>query len=311
MTQHKSIQTRAFTLVSTHLFQVLKTRHGQVVFSGLLIGLAYLPAWLGYLIPQALKGKIGWFLILSMLLLSGLEIWSKRQTLKVSTASSEDRILGYLLIVASLVLYPFCRFAIWPQAILWFIVLLGIACSTWGLRIFSQFMIPTFFIGLTVYPRIGLISRGLWDFFVPHQWLEVSMATAGTAAMKMIGFQAEQKGIYITFPEGAVEVGWGCNGLDMAITIAAAALFMGLIYKQKRSQMIGLIVIAASIALVANVPRLMLVSIAHVYWGPKWFDFWHGFWGGQIFSGILFTGYYYVALALIEKETNNNAEPTE
>ena len=287
----------------SRLQQALKTNHGRFSLVGLSIGLFYLPAWLGYLVPQALKGKIGWFLILSMLFLAGWELWSKRQTLEQLEASEEDRLLGYLLIASGVILFPFCRFAIWPQSLLWLLILVGIIFSNWGVIFFYRFMIPTFFVGLTVYPRIGLISRFVWELLTPPQFLEKTMAWISTLAMRSIGFPAANEGVFITFPEGAVEVGWGCNGLDMAITVAAAGLFMGLMYKQKRSQMTWLILASAVISLIANVPRLMLVTIAHVYWGPWWFHFWHGFWGGQIFSGILFTIYYYVAEALMSKQS--------
>lgn len=283
------------------LREALKTNQGRFSLIGLSIGLIYLPVWLGYLIPQALKGKIGWFLILSMLFLAGLELWSKRQALEQLKASEEDRLIGYLLIASGAVLFPFCRFAIWPQALLWLLILIGIVCSIWGIGFFRQFIMPTFFVGLTVYPRLGIVSRFVWEFFTPPQFLEKTMAWGGTLAMKAIGFPAVREGVFITFPKGSVEVGWGCNGLDMAITVAAAGLFMGLLYRQPRRQMVWLIGTATVVALIANIPRLMLVTIAHVYWGPKWFHFWHGFWGGQIFSGILFTIYYYAVEALVKK----------
>lgn len=288
------------------LQQALKTNRGRFILIGLSTGLLYLPVWLGYLIPQALKGKTGWFLIFSMLFLAGLELWSKRRTLEKLEASEEDRLIGYLLIGAGVALFPFCRFAIWPQALLWLIILIGIACATWGLSFFYRFITPTFFIGLTVYPRIGLISRFVWELLFPDQLLETVMASVASAGMRVIGFPATPKGVFITFPKGAVEVGWGCNGLDMAITIAAAGLFMGLLYKQKPTQMIWLTGLGAMIALLANIPRLMLVTIAHVYWGDWWFHFWHGFWGGQIFSGVLFTLYYYALMALVDQKASKS-----
>ncbi|MEP0997430.1 cyanoexosortase C [Leptolyngbya sp. SLC-A1] len=265
------------------------------------MGLIYLPVWLGYLVPRALKGKVGWFLVLCMLGLAAAELWNRRSVLKALRASEEDRLLGQLLIVGAAVLFPFCRFAIWPQAFLWLVILAGIACSTWGVSFFGRFMVPAALIGLTTYPRIGFISRFIWDFFAPYQFLEIKMAEVSSAAMRAIGFPAVQEGVFITFPEGAVEVGWGCNGLDMALSIAATGFFMGILYKQKPRQMAMLIGIAVLISLLFNIPRLMLVTIAHVYWGKWWFDFWHGFWGGQIFVGVLLTAYYYAMMALIEK----------
>lgn len=280
--------------------QLAQTTHGRFILLGLTAGLVYLPTWLGYLVPRAFKGKIGWFLILCMLLLSAAELWQRRSLLQKFQASEEDRLLGHLLILAGALLLPFCRFAIWPQSMLWLIVLAGMACSTWGAGIFVRFLLPTGLVALTTYPRIGFTSRFIWDFLTPYQFLERGMANLGSIAMQAVGFPATQQGVYITFPEGAVEVGWGCNGLDMAITVAATGLFMGILYKQKRNQMIWLLIAAVAISLIFNIPRLMLVTIAHVYWGPWWFNFWHGFWGGQIFSGLLLTVYYYIMMALIE-----------
>lgn len=288
------------------LRQILGTAHGKVVSLGLIVGLLYLPYWVGYLLPRALSGKIGWFLIFSLLGMAGLELWSKRKVLNALQASEEDRWLGYTLIVASVIAFPFCRFALWSQALIWLLTLIGITICLWGLRFFIVFPLPTFFVGLTVYPRVGLISRGLWDFFTPYLFLERSMAWAGSVAMRAVGFSAESAEQFIYFPEGAVEVGWGCNGLDMSITVAISALLMGLLYKQKRSQMVVLISCAVVVSLLANIPRLMLVSVAYVYWGQAWFKFWHGFWGGQIFSAILFTGYYYVAMAFINRTKHPN-----
>lgn len=284
------------------LANAIQTHHGRTVLLGLLIGLIYFPAWASYLIERALLGKIGWFFIVSMLAFTGYRLWSERQLLSKLKASEEDRFLGHLLIFSGVAVFFWCRFALWPQALVWLMVLAGIAFSTWGIRILSKLLLPCFFVGLTVYPRIGLISRMMWELFIPHEGLEKVMAWASSWAMRVVGFPATQEGVYITFPQGAVVVGWGCNGLDMAITVAAAGLFIGLLYKQNRFQMLGLIGIAAFIALLANVPRLMLVTIAHVYWGPWWFNFWHGFWGGQIFSGVLLTVYYYAVMALIKEQ---------
>ncbi len=274
---------------------------------GLLVGLLYLPQWIGYLMPRALSGKVGWFLIFSLLGMAALELWSKRKTFGTLKAAEEDQWLGHTFILSSVIAFPFCRFALWSQSIIWLLALVGLVLSIWGLRFFRMFPLPTFFVSLTVYPRVGLISRGIWDFFTPHLFLERTMAWAGSGAMRIIGFSSEPSAQYILFPEGSVEVGWGCNGLDMSITVAVAALLMGLLYRQKRSQMIVLISCAVVVSLLANIPRLMLVSIAYVYWGSAWFKFWHGFWGGQIFSSALLTGYYYIAIALINRVDNSNA----
>ncbi len=280
----------------------IKTFHGSLVLIGLTIGLCYLPIWLGYLIPQALRGKVGGVLIACMLLLAGIELWQHRQHFKRLTASKENRLIGHLLIILGTLLFPWCRFAIWPQALIWLTILFGITLSKWGAGVFVRFPLPSFFIALTVYPRIGIISRFIWELLTPAQWLERTMAWTATIALQWIGFPATQSGMLINFPEGAVEVGWGCNGLDMAITMAAVGLFLGIFYKQQPAETMVSMLVAAVLALLFNIPRLMLVAVAYVYWGEGWFKFWHGFWGGQIFVGILLTIYYYALMAMIENQ---------
>ncbi|WP_404790752.1 cyanoexosortase C [Altericista sp. CCNU0014] len=289
---------------TTHIWlqKSVKTFHGILVLIGLTIGLCYLPTWLGYLIPQALRGKVGGVLIACMLALAGFEVWQKRQHLRNLKASRESRAIGHLLIVAGVVFFPWCLFAMWPQSLVWLAILVGIALSTWGSAVFIRFPLPSFFIALTVYPRIGIISRFVWELLTPSGWLENTMAWITGLTLRWMGFPATQSGSLIEFPEGSVKVGWGCNGLDMAITIAAIGLFLGIVYKQKPLQTMVSMLVASILAMLFNIPRLMLVTVAYVYWGKGWFDFWHGFWGGQIFVGILLTIYYYALMAMIDHQ---------
>ncbi len=280
----------------------IKTFHGVLTLVGLTTGLFYLPVWLGYLVPRAIEGKVGGVLIACMLALAGFKLWQKRLVLKRIKATEDDRFLGHLLILVGTIAFPWLRFAMWPQAVAWIIILLGIAISTWGVSMPFRFPLATFFIALTAYPRMGLISRFVWELITPSEWLESTMAWTTGTALRWIGFPATQSGKFISFPEGSVEVGWGCNGLDMAITIAAVGLFLGIFYKQKPSQTLISMLVAAALAFIFNIPRLMLVVVAYVYWGMGWFKFWHGFWGGQIFVSILLTIYYYALMAMIDKK---------
>lgn len=271
-----------------------QTAHGLIVLMGMLIGLLYFPAWFGYLVNRALDGAISWFLITAMLMFISLDLWQNRATLKEHPASEEDKLIGHVLIICGVLVYPFCRFALWPQALLWLLILVGIIISSWGLCFFRNHKLSSLFLALTVYPRLGIISRAAWEFFFPPNALENVMAYIATVGLRSIGMEALAESRFILFPQGKVEVGWGCNGLDMAISIAFAGLFMGLIFRQTVLEIAKFIAIGIAMALVANIPRLMLVSIAYVYWGKSWFQFWHGFWGGQVFSAILFTSYYYL-----------------
>jgi exosortase len=256
--------------------------------------------WSEYLIQRAFEGASSWFLILGMLYLASTKLFEKRQKLTQLSPLDVDRLLGHLLIVSGILLFPFCRFSIWSQALIWLLILIGVALSSWGVSFFQQFKLSSLLFGLSVYPKLGNLSRTLWDSLLPAHTLENIMAGISVSLLKLFGSSAQANGRFIIMPEGSVEVGWGCNGLDMAITMAIAIFFMGLLFKLNQRQILGLMLAAVAIALIANIPRLILVSIAYVYWGDWWFDFWHGFWGGQIFSTILFTLFYYSVMAVVK-----------
>ena len=88
----------------------------------------------------------------------------------------------------------------------------------------------------------------------------------------------------------------------MATIIAVASLVLGLFLKQSLPKVALMTTLGVILALLANIPRIMLMAMAEAYWGKASFEFWHGFWGGQIFSSILFTIYYYVVMAVIKHQ---------
>ena len=193
-------------------------------------------------------------------------------------------------------LFPFCRFEMWSQALIWLLVLAGIACSTWGIDFFRKYPLPIILIVLSVYPKPGVMARILWQTFTPPQLLENFMAWSGSHGLRAIGQNANVVDNIVSLPTGAVQVDWGCNGFNMSFTMAAAGLILGLFLKQGWLKTLGIMAIGVVMALIFNVPRIMLLAIAAVYWGEASFKFWHGPIGGQIFAGVLFTGYYYVVM---------------
>jgi len=87
----------------------------------------------------------------------------------------------------------------------------------------------------------------------------------------------------------------------MALTIAATGLIMGIIYNQKWHRVLIMMTVGIVLAMIFNVPRIMLLAIASIYWGEEAYNFWHSTWGAQIFSAVLFTVYYYTVMAVIKK----------
>jgi exosortase/archaeosortase family protein len=275
--------------------------HGKLVLMGLSVGLCYLPVWLAGLINRGPQSTDGFTLATCFVGLGFYCLWKARSQLRLLSASEEDRLLGHVLIVTGALLFPFCRFAIWPQTLLWLVVLIGIACSTWGLRFFQQQQPLVVSALISAYPQPTATARLLWESMTPYQYLEQIMAQAGAWALRACGLQAAADGSFVTMPAGAVDIYWGCNGFDMALTTMAAGLIIGLLLKQSWQKITAMIILGTILALMFNVPRIMLLAVASVYWGPSWFGFWHGPWGGQIFSGVLFTVYYYVVMGIAQR----------
>lgn len=287
----------------------LKSWHGRFVLAGLTLGLVYFPTWLTQLFGRSLmQGSTALSIILIMAGLGGYLLWTQRSQLAKLPVLEVDQVIGYMLIVSSLVLFPFCRFAVWPQAILWLLALVGIAFSTWGGQFFVRYPLPPLLFAATVYPQPGVLARTLWQTLTPDQFLERLMASLGSEALQWVGQPAIAEGAYIAIPpHGAVHVDWGCNGFTMAVQMAIAGFLMGVFLKQNWFKTTLMVVIGAILALMFNIPRIMLLTLASVYWGEGWFEFWHGTWGGQIFTGLLFTIYYYAIMAMVNRRSKKAA----
>ncbi len=285
---------------------LIKTNHGRIVLLGLVIGLLYFPAWVHDLVIRSIKGSTGLALISCAALMALAPLWKNRQHLFTLKASEEDQAIGHLLILGSVVIFPFFYSEIWAQALIWLFVLIGITLSTWGSGFFLTYPLTTFLIPMTVYTRPGIIAQGTWRFLMPPNFLENIMAAVSTKVLQLMGQAAVVQGRFITMPTGgAVEVAWRCNGFNMAVAMAVTGLLLGIFFKRSRLQIGRLMLVGAVVGLVFNVPRVMLMAMAHAYWGEWWFDFWHGSWGAQIFVGLLFTVYYYVAMAMLNRQKRN------
>jgi exosortase len=282
------------------LRESLRTTHNRIVSCGLLVGFCYLPFRLLDLIDATLRGMPS--ILMTCAIGLGLHmLWQKRSQLTNLQVSEADRLLGHLLIIGGVILAPVAFFAEWSQRLDWAIILIGIACSCWGLTFFKLNPLPIFLIGMGLIPEPFRLGKAMWETFLPPQVLERFMAWGGGIGLQAIGQPATVQGTTISLPGGTVDVQWACNGFDMAVTMGVASLVLGLFLKQSVSKLIGMVALGMVLALLFNFPRIMLLALSEAYWGKASFDFWHGVWGGQIFSTILFTIYYYAVMALVKR----------
>jgi exosortase len=283
------------------LHQSMRTAHNRILICGVLVGLCYLPVWLLALGQKALSGSDSVILNLGFLAFGLRVLWQKRHQLAQCTVTEEEQFVGHLLILGGAVVFFVCRDSLSLQSLIWAVVLIGIAYSCWGYHFFKAFALPSLLVLLSMYTDFGFISYKIWETLTPPYWLENFMAWVGGWVLKVIGQSAVVEGRFISLPTGAVEVGTGCNGFSMAFTIAGASLILGLFMRQSRLTILAWVTAGVGLALLFNVPRIVLLTFASVYWGEAAFNFWHGPIGGQIFSCLLFTAYYYIIMGMVNQ----------
>lgn len=280
--------------------QSSKTQHSRLVTAGILVGLVFWPFWLYDVIIGTLHGAAS-LLLVSAFGLGLYQLWLQRSSLARLRASAEDRWLGHLIIILSICAAPFCAFTEWSQKLIWVLILAGVAISSWGISFFGKYPASVFLVAVGLFPQPTAVGKAVWEAFTPPEMLERFMAWIGSIGLNMIGQTAEANQTLIMLPGGIVRVDWGCSGYDLACIAAVASLLMALFFKQSFVKSCLIIAFGIILALIANVPRIMLMSMASAYWGPESFEFWHGFWGGQIFLSILFTVHYYAVMAVVQK----------
>lgn len=292
-----------------NLKKALSTPHGGLMLAGLFVGLIYFFPWLNRGLKVTFnKGSSEFLLCILAISIAFSELAKNRRKILKLEAGEADKIIGCALLVAAILAFLFLRFALLPQALIWFTILVGIALSSWGLDFFLKFPLPVFLFAITVYPQPEHLAEFVFKSFMPYEWLEKTMAQASASALSLFGQPATLNGtIIIIGSNSGVDVYWGCSGFDMIFTMAFTGFLIGTFYKQSWLKVLSIIFIGVILASIFNVFRIMILAIATAYWGDQYFEFWHGDWGGQIFMGLLFTTYYYAIMALINRRPQKAA----
>jgi exosortase/archaeosortase family protein len=281
----------------------LKTTHGWMLLFGLIILGFYAITLLQFLTYITIHGSSGAIINLSFLYLSGIGLWQQRRALAKISVYPDDRVIGYLCLLTGVITFPLLRSSTSFQWICSVLVIVGILISSFGLSIFRRnwYLISLLLTGL--FPNLVYLGTLTWQYITPPDFLEKIMANLGSQGLRVMNYDAIAQVQYIQMPQGAVEVAFGCNGFHMAFILGVCGFIIGQFMKSKLRTTLALIASGVSLALMLNVPRVMLLAIASVYWGKESFEFWHGPIGGQIFAGVLFTVYYYVAMWIIDRNT--------
>lgn len=275
----------------------LSTHHGRVLGLVFLAALFYLPTFLSIIGRDILKGSAAVILNAGLLYLGCSKLYQSRAEIKAKVLS-DDRMIGHLLIIGGTFWLPFCYSSASLQALIFAFIIIGAAWSSFSPAVFGRFPLAWSMILVGLYPDIEFISGQLIKAFTGRYFFENLMAQIGTAVLQLMGQPAVTQGKFIVLPEGSVEVAFGCTGFDMAVVLSGVSFLLGLYLELPSKKIVLAVLYSLIIAFLLNIPRIVLLAFAAVYWGEDSFNFWHGFWGGQIFSGIMFTVYYYMIMAV-------------
>lgn len=278
--------------------------HRFLLTMAAIVGLFFCFAWLKQVGIGIWAGQSDSVINFGLLSLAGYTFWQDRERLKQLSVEDADRMLGHCVALSAIVAYPLVRFSVSLQAVVFAWLLLGLVLSQWGLTFFRRYWGAILMTLVALYPDLNYIAIRIFRMLTPELALERLMAWLGRYGLQAIGQTATAQGPYLSLPEGAVEVAPGCNGFAMAFTLAGCSLLIGLFFNLPIKKIAALLFLGIAIALSFNVPRIMLLANASVYWGEDSFEFWHGAWGGQIFASVMFTAYYYAVMPFLNQAPN-------
>ncbi len=279
----------------------LKSWHNGILFVGLLPGMVYMPIWIYLIAERAVMGSSSVFLNICFISLGCYQLFAQRSDVGVLTSDDEDRFVGYTLILGSVPMYFIFFSSASLQAITWSTALIGVSLAAYGNQFIRRYWLSILFIIFGLLPKYLDLGYTLGKLLIPNFALERLMASVSGLALRAMGQPAIVTGKIIQIGSGAVDIADGCSGYSMAMILAGVGFIMGIFYKVSTQKIALLALSGAVIALIINIPRIILLTYSVVYWDDDSFGFWHKGLGSQIIAGIMFTVFYYVSTAICKK----------
>ena len=144
---------------------------------------------------------------------------------------------------------------------------------------------PTFAIGL-------LLDK--------HSYFSISDAKVAAFLLWHLGFEVVRRGVYITLPNGGIEVASFCSGVMPMLTLLQLAFLFLLMFPTKLKDKILVPAVAVTLAFTVNIVRIVLMVLFVNSSNNTVFDYWHNGTGSQIFSLISMLGFGYFCKIIIQ-----------
>ncbi|MFN9176035.1 MAG: cyanoexosortase A, partial [Synechocystis sp.] len=110
------------------------------------------------------------------------------------------------------------------------------------------------------------------------QSINLSMLTAkfSNAFLYIIGFEAYRDGVFVTLPQGRIQVLGACSGEESVILMLSVAFLFFFLVPISHVQKVISLTLAALIGFLINVVRITLLAIFVNAGDRQGFDYWHG-----------------------------------
>lgn len=157
-----------------------------------------------------------------------------------------------------------------------FLSILGLALITAGIKNLSRYIKQFILVSFLIIP---------WELL---HFLNLSLVTAkfSTGILTLLGFPAQREGVWISLPNGSIEVYEGCSGIRLIVQLIGITILLLVLVPSRKLLRIFLPIIAVLLGFGVNGLRVSLLAILAVIPDPEALDYWHHGDGSLIFSGL-------------------------
>ncbi len=204
-------------------------------------------------------------------------IWRKREEL--STLTPQGSFIGLPLIIAGLLIYTVSYFleVNFFGYVSFLIVLFGIVIYLGGWKVTRALLFPLLFLIFMIpLPKVVILAISF----------EMKMLASEISSwlVNLVGIETSVSGSRIFYPGGFLWVGDPCSGLRSLISFLALGTVVVQLTSGKAWKKTVLFISVIPIALLSNVVRIFVLTVASYFYGSQIVDgFLHDFMGFMVF----------------------------
>ena len=204
------------------------------------------------------------------------------------------------IIGSCLIIFPYltANFSLKEMSISWLFLPLinaiGLALLASGFRGIKQFQRELNII--VIFPFVLIILRALFSKLIGLIPLPVIYAKISFFIFWYLGFQTSIQGTIVSVNGGAIDVYWGCTGVQNLLLLLKFSLLLVICFPSVIKNAYLPFILAIIISSICSVARLMIMAL--VVNDKPAFHYWHSMEGGNIFLFLSFVSFGGIILLL-------------